>query len=49
MLSANLRRSLKLDRLRLRGSACDEGLLSATLHKLEKLAKLVPTPNLKPA
>ena len=51
MLFAHLKRILKLDRLRLRGptGAHDEFLLAATAQNLRKLAKLVPTPNLKPA
>ena len=51
MLFAHLKRILKLDRLRLRGpkGARDEFLLAATAYNLRKLAKLVPTPNLKPA
>jgi Transposase DDE domain len=42
---------LKLDRLRLRGpnGARDEFLLAATAQNLRKLAKLIPTPNLRPA
>ena len=51
MLFAHLKRILKLDRLRLRGptGAHDEFLLAATAQNLRKLAKLVPTPTLKPA
>jgi len=51
MLFAHLKRILKLDRLRLRGpkGARDEFLLAATAQNLRKLAKLIPTPNLKPA
>ena len=51
MLFAHLKRILKIDRLRLRGptGAHDEFLLAATAQNLRKLAKLVPTPNLKPA
>jgi transposase len=50
MLFAHLKRILKLDRLRLRGptGARDEFLLAATAQNLRKLAKLVPTPSLKP-
>ena len=51
MLFAHLKRILKLDRLRLRGpnGARDEFLLAATAQNLRKLAKLIPTPNLRPA
>ena len=51
MLFAHLKRILKLDRLRLRGptGARDEFLLAATAQNLRKLAKLIPTPSLKPA
>jgi hypothetical protein len=51
MLFAHLKRILKLDRLRLRGpiGAHDEFLLAATAQNLRKLARLIPTPNLKPA
>jgi transposase len=51
MLFAHLKRILKLDRLRLRGptGAHDEFLLAATAQNLRKLAKLIPTPDLKPA
>jgi transposase len=51
MLFAHLKRILKLDRLRLRGpnGARDEFLLAATAQNLRKLAKLVPTADLKPA
>ena len=44
MLFAHLKRILKLDRLRLRGtnSARDEFLLAATAQNLRKLAKLLP-------
>lgn len=51
MLFAHLKRILKLDRLRLRGpnGARDEFLLAATAQNLRKLAKLIPTPPLKPA
>ncbi len=51
MLFAHLKRILKLDRLRLRGptGAHDEFLLAATAQNLRKLAKLIPSPNLKPA
>jgi hypothetical protein len=51
MLFAHLKRILKLDRLRLRGptGARDEFLLAATAQNLRKLAKLMPTPTLKPA
>ena len=47
----HLKRILKLDRLRPRGptGAHDEFLLAATAQNLRKLAKLVPTPNLKAA
>jgi len=47
MLFAHLRRILKLDRLRLRGSdgAKDEFLLAATAQNLRKLAKLIPMPS----
>ena len=50
MLFAHLKRILKLDRLRLRGpnGAHDEFLLAATAQNLRKMAKLIPTPNLKP-
>ena len=46
MLFANLKRILKLDRLRLRGpqGARDEFLLAATAQNLRKLAKLVRNP-----
>jgi hypothetical protein len=46
MLFAHLKRILKLDRLRLRGSngARDEFLLAATAQNLRKLAKLIPMP-----
>jgi len=46
MLSAHLKRILKLDRLRLRGpnGARDEFLLAATAQNLRKLAKLVASP-----
>jgi transposase len=51
MLFAHLKRILNLGRLRLRGpnGARDEFLLAATAQNLRKLAKLIPTPNLKPA
>lgn len=51
MLFAHLKRSLKLDRLRLRGpnGARDEFLLAAAAQNLRKLAKLVPMPQPKPA
>ena len=51
MLFAHLKRILKLDRLRLRGTngARDEFLLAATAQNLRKLAKLIPPPNLQPA
>jgi hypothetical protein len=51
MLSAHLKRILRLDRLRLRGpnGAHDEFLLAATAQNLRKLAKLIPTPSLEPA
>ena len=44
MLFAQLKRILKLDRLRLRGpcSARDEFLLAATAQNLRKMAKLLP-------
>jgi hypothetical protein len=46
MLFAHLKRILKLDRLRLRGSngAKDEFPLAATARNLRKLAKLIPMP-----
>jgi hypothetical protein len=46
MLFAHLKRILRLDRLRLRGSsgAKDEFLLAATAQNLRKLAKLFPIP-----
>lgn len=46
MLFAHLKRILKLDRLRLRGStgARDEFLLAATAQNLRKLAKRIPNP-----
>jgi Transposase DDE domain len=46
MLSAHLKRILRLDRLRLRGpsGAKDEFLLAATAQNLRKLAKLIPLP-----
>jgi Transposase DDE domain len=49
ILSAHLKRILKLDRLRPRGpnGARDEFLLAATGQNLRKLARLIP--NLKPA
>ena len=48
MLFAHLKRILRLDRVRLRGScgACDEFLLAATAQNLRKLAKLVPAQSL---
>ena len=51
MLSAHLKRILKLDRLRLRGlnDARDEFTLAATAQNLRKLAKLIPMPALTPA
>ena len=51
MLFAQLKRILKLDRLRLRGpnGARDEFLLAATAQNLRKLAKLIPMPNFQPA
>ena len=51
MLSAHLKRILRLDRLRLRGpfGARDEFLLAATIHNLRKLAKLIPLPTLQHA
>jgi len=51
MLFAHLKRILKLDRLRLRGpnGARDEFLLAATAQNLQKLAKLIPMPQPKPA
>jgi hypothetical protein len=44
MLFAHLKRTLKLDRLRLRGpnGARDEFLLAATAQNFRKLAKLIP-------
>ena len=46
MLFAHLKKILRFERLRLRGSAGakDEFLLAATVQNLRKLAKLVPTP-----
>lgn len=46
MLFAQLKRILKLDRLRLRGpqGARDEFLLAATAQNLRKFARLVPSP-----
>ena len=46
MLFAHLKRIMKLDRLRLRGSngAKDEFHLAATAQDLRKLAKLIPSP-----
>ena len=46
MLFAHLKRTLMLDRLRLRGpcGARDEFLLAATAQNLRKLAKLIPFP-----
>jgi len=51
MLFAHLKRTLRLDRLRLRGpcGAHDEFLLAATAQNLRRLAKLVPSPAPKPA
>jgi transposase len=51
MLFAHLKRTLKLDRLRLRGptGARDEFILAATAQNLRKMAKLVPTSTLRPA
>jgi pantothenate kinase-related protein Tda10 len=51
MLFAHLKRTLKLDRLRLRGptGAHDEFLLAATVQNLRKLPKLVPMPSLSAA
>ena len=51
MLSAHLKRILRLDRLRLRGpnGAHDEFILAATAQNLRKLAKLVPMPQPNPA
>jgi hypothetical protein len=51
MLFEHLKRILKLDRLRLRGpnGARDEFILAATAQNLRKMAKLVPTPTLRPA
>ena len=45
-LFAQLKRILRLDRLRLRGpsGAKDEFLLAATAQNLRKLAKLIPLP-----
>jgi len=50
MLS-HLKRTLRLDRLRLTGSfgAQDEFLLAATAQNLRKLAKLIPLPAPMPA
>jgi hypothetical protein len=50
MLIHNLKRILKLDRLRLRGpnGAKDEFLRAATAENLRKLAKLIPAP-IRPA
>ena len=46
MLFAHLKRILRLDRLRLRGSsgAHDEFLLAATAQNLRKPARLIPAP-----
>src|SRR6266480_4595182 len=46
MLFAHLKRIIKLDRLRLRGTngARDEFILAATAQNLRKLAKLIPMP-----
>jgi hypothetical protein len=46
ILFAHLKRILKLDRLRLRGSngAKDDFLLAATAQNLRKLARLIPPP-----
>ena len=46
MLFAQLKRILKLDRLRLRGpnGVKDEFLLAAAAQNLRKLAKLIPMP-----
>jgi hypothetical protein len=51
MLFAHLKRILKLDRLRLRGSngARDEFVLAATTQNLRKMAKLIPMPTLRPS
>lgn len=51
MLFAHLKRILKLDRLRLRGSngVRDEFLLAATAQKLLKMAKLMPASSLPQA
>ena len=51
MLFAHLKRILKLDRLRLRGSngARDEFTLAATAQNLRKMGKLIPMPTLMPA
>jgi hypothetical protein len=51
MLSADLKRILGLDRLRLRGprGARDEFLLAAAAQNLRKLAKLIPAPRPAPA
>ena len=49
MLFAHLKRILKLDRLRRSIDAHNEFLLSAADQNLRKLAKPLPTPNLKPA
>jgi hypothetical protein len=49
--AANLKRILKLDRLRLRGpcGARDEFHLAAIAQNLRKLAKLIPGPQPTPA
>src|SRR6201999_3124397 len=51
MLFANLKRILRLDRLRPKGpsGARDEFLLAATVQNLRKLAKLIPLPTPQPA
>ena len=51
MLFANLKRILRLDRLRLRGpcGARDEFLLAATAQNLRRLAKLIPALMPRPA
>ena len=50
MLFAHLKRTLKLDRLRLRepNDARDEFHLAATAQNLRKLAKLIPMPQATP-
>ena len=50
MLFAQLKRILRLGRLRLRGpcGAADEAYLAATAQNLRKLAKLIPPPMPRP-